>query len=625
MSLSDEQKQRLSQILKEKFDGDQVDTYLRTALPVAYDRLAPTDSYERRREVLVDEAAKNEATLARLLIFILESTSDTEVRDRDAAWARPALRDALRPNAAPKKFNQQSPIIIVSSVPGNASAHELKAQLTAASLDKTVEIISEIGEKKEEFGNMVTRLATSALIVECIDEAGSERLQRELFAAMLAVTANLVPFRMAVPPGHPGDFNCNNDELDFRDETKSSMALRIVRQLIRLPEPRSAPAMPGNGPDWRDFAKDAARKGIVVCVGTELPDAQVDILPRDSMVSADLLAELGLVRYRRQLHRVPLMSAALAALVNRMATADDPVDWKKELACKLRQRSGSVASYLALGTMLQALKTAKNVDEMPLWVVTTNIDLGLERAFIETGLGFTVVVCSPDNGSAMAVSFPQVTTADDGRLVLGEHEEPSIPDGSATYRDVKEAYERDIGLAALPFPEYLARWVRNDLIAKVYEDEGLKSIHPGGLKDLAQPVLIKILGSCHEGGTFCIAADELPAWRGGNFLQVVRGLAGKHSVLLMGYSLTDPAFLFLYETLFAGADPSKANRPLALVQRAGQASDARGRIILKLLEGDRLVPSGRELGAKIAVVDDLGQALATLGAEIAERRPLDTS
>lgn len=530
------------------------------------------------------------------------------------------------------------------------ATRQLEAALTQApGIHLKVKIIQVDPQQQDTpASTILPTLQVGTFIIECRGDA-VDTLPVRQFAELMAA-ATIRDYYIAYLPGYFGSPLAGVPAIDL------TQGFDNVAEAITNAFAHVHVTMPKNGgkrdPDqelgedaalepsraFAALAKKIVTKGLVVCVGADLPERLSGKLPSQNELATQLLVEAGLIdapTAAAVLRREPLVPNFWASFLNRLVITSrgepdkvSPGEWKNGLAERIRNSVGLVPSLTGLAQMLLAIQKTPPEAGQRLVIVTTNVDLALEHAFIEAGLEFEAWVLAPmrsGNGAQFSYSatFEKRQVAGNVASISGIIEETVIAATEAMKRD----YKRDVADGRMTLEEYSRLRQRNKAIAKIYERAAkperdrlaTKGASPASAPPSpgGAPLLIKLNGSCHDEGEFIASADEdryeaatLPA-------PALTGITNAPMVMI-GYGLADSSLLDFHTSILRSqfAINTEALR-IALVDSESWPKDSIVASLLlpkagqpKSFFGFEVVDTSLEPGLK-AIADSYANAIST--------------
>ena len=226
--------------------------------------------------------------------------------------------------------------------------------------------------------------------------------------------------------------------------------------------------------------------------------------------------------------------------------------------------SGIPPTHLALSMLLDELpahrvtKREEGTHKDPLrpLIITTNLDLMMERALILQGISFTrIVQHAPGNTPAVLESDFRVRRSDQ----RGGDSTSGIRSLTVTVEGSSEPIKAIVDGNG-QFTLESDHWTRLD---KAIQRAGLVAAGPPPANaevDINLPVLYKFHGSLDVDGSSAVTADHYDVFDFSAVPPWITDRVKNHPLLLLGYCYTDPQFRQLRRTLLRNLAPKKVDR-----------------------------------------------------------------
>jgi hypothetical protein len=335
----------------------------------------------------------------------------------------------------------------------------------------------------------------------------------------------------------------------------------------------AGPAGPAAGHEHRTLRKiaDAAlANGMTFIVGPTVPDRHILAVPNPQAVAAELLQDLGLIDGSRHHEALadPLMSTAQAAFVyalkNGQTAAAESIKKKQSVLSV-----GQPASYVQLARLLaelEALRASATVSgsgygmrnfpglvNLKWLVVTTNIDLSLERAFLKACVPFTRAVLHCRSRQVLACAMSPVYRDANGLTVIGTvphvHERAPAEVSDDEHDWIRVCHEESAARSpTIALEEVYRTYEMNRLIREAWASHTPVTVDD--LPSLPAPVVLKINGSYDiEGSTVSEAQQSSECGPGANEVmdKLLDNNIAHNPAVLLGFSLTEPDFVHLFD------------------------------------------------------------------------------
>ena len=442
-----------------------------------------------------------------------------------------------------------------------------KALAKAAGLQFKVKVI-EVDPQRLAAIPILSAVQGGTFVIECRGDA-AETLPAAEFSELMAA-ATIRDYYIAYLPSYFGSPLAGIPAIDLTsgfDGAQKAIASAFSHvHITSQQQPPPPPPVLGVPPRLAALAESIVNNGLVVCVGADLPERLSGRLPSQGELAIQLLVEAKLIDPStavEALRREPLVPNFWAGFLNRLVVTSGNVsirDWKKELARRIRNSIGLVPSLTSLAEMLNAIQANPPETGQRLVVVTTNVDLALENAFIQAGLAFDAWVLPPPmrvGGAQFSYSakFEERQSVGNVASVSGIIEDTVI----AATEKMRLEYQRDVANDSMTFDDYVRLRYRNRLIGKIYEraakeerdrlvsgDPNLTTLAAGPGSTL--PLLIKLNGSCHDEGDFIASADEDRYQKAALPNPALMGITNS-AMVMIGYGLADPSLMDFHASI----------------------------------------------------------------------------
>jgi hypothetical protein len=353
------------------------------------------------------------------------------------------------------------------------------------------------------------------------------------------------------------------------------------------------------------LAQTAIQHGVTFFVGPTVPDRHDLAVVNPEAIAADLLCDLGLMDPARTKGGLidHIMMAPHAAFLFTLKKGGIAA---KEITRRLALRSvGEPATYVRMAETLKQLVQlpifaepgaadppvgdVNPNEKRKLTIVTTNVDVALERSLLKVGLPFSRVVLHRHDSRLLACTFTAVEHHPDGRLTI-------TGDGKrATTRRFDELAAKDqawlkenyvqLSTTELPFERFFKSYEVNRAIREVWSQARI--ITGAEVLSLQEPILIKVHGSYDVADSSIICADHYfeTSRRSPELVSSFGPILGHAAALMIGYTLTEPEFIHLYQTwLRHPFELSSSSARVAMLDPSARPLDGQDRIYQLLVE-----------------------------------------
>lgn len=338
--------------------------------------------------------------------------------------------------------------------------------------------------------------------------------------------------------------------------------------VVRLEEQNGL--MIGIGPHWSGFA---------------MPDAEevaLDLLSRTLDWSAE-----DKTRYRG----APLVHAETAALSFSLSRKFDQDVAADRIAREIiAPRSlGEPAAFTALARLMKEVGVKSRAEYGRAVVFTTNIDCAVERAFLKSGVPFTLVIHTLKSKkhrdrAFIVADMPACRRDGDGwRLSKDgtDYVARAVKQLTAEERESHSgAYDQRVPVdtsqnRAISLDDYIRTAELNRMLGRFMEEnhEVIDQIAPRGVPET--PVIVKLLGSHTVPGTALVSSEQhfQLAKVAERISPVSAHLIGTSACLIAGHCVCDPVFRLMFETIlrehFVKGSVAEHNQRYALLPATG--------------------------------------------------------
>ncbi|HHY48299.1 MAG TPA: TIR domain-containing protein [Alphaproteobacteria bacterium] len=330
----------------------------------------------------------------------------------------------------------------------------------------------------------------------------------------------------------------------------------------------------------RRIAQRLDDSGLVVAVGPYWPG---NAIPRSEEVSLELLSQtLGWDAVKRELYgHAPLLPAETAALA--YSLANDLQDRVAEEVARvaLAPRSfGIPAAFIELARLMTTVARHSRAERGRAVIFTTNIDCALERAFVKEGLAFTALVFDLSAQRYRRTAFPAAVGEGDARTMTSGGRCFAARGASQLSADERDRYQKQYANfvtrggdpAMTSLGDFIHTLELNELLRAFDACAAEQVTEIGENEQREAPLLVKLLGSSLIRGSALVSSDRhyqlARSWeRLGN---VAKAILTDDVSIIAGYSLCDPVFWLLFDTLLRDAyRRASHNVRYALLPRVG--------------------------------------------------------
>ena len=524
----------------------------------------------------LDKVCGSSASLARWIEHLLNHTNDDY-----------QIRERLRIACCTREGSQQQMMLepnnlvrLVCETRHVPLAEQLKKAIEQTDLQLVVDIFAVAPDEDMAMAtSRRDRLKSSTLIIEC--RGSPDEVLPELDFAQLMSLATIKEYFVVNLPGYLGPVMQDVPTINLHEglDNAGKLIAEAFAYLKPLKGRAGGPGKPQPEPKTAELrlaalAENIVNNGLVVCVGGDLPERRSALQPSPDELAVQLLIEANLLDPKaaaEAVRREPLVSSVWAGFLNRFTNTDGSLEeikkWKRNLAERLRNRVGPTPSLTSLAQMLLTIQKDPPQSGDRLVIVTTNVDLALESAFIEAGLAFEAQVVSPrtrkdEEQLPYSALFEEMQVVRGVASVSGIAEESISALSEQRRADCARDYERDVSDGALSFDEYLQRRCRNKMISDIYDRGAKLELQrasnrqvPAPLADTSAnptlPLVIKLNGSCHRDGDFVAAADEDRYARERLPKEMRNGITNA-AMVLMGYGVADPLLTEFHASVLRG-------------------------------------------------------------------------
>ena len=303
-------------------------------------------------------------------------------------------------------------------------------------------------------------------------------------------------------------------------------------------------------------------------LGPRTTSPSLDSSIRDCHIARTLLADLELVdsQWTRLLPPVDVAASYYAVKRGLTTLVNDVTSWIANDAAQLPAVHRKLATLLASVRLRctdadrRALRPIRRNQQL---VITTNIDLMMERALVSAGIPFTRLVQVHSEPRIEATDYGGLGRLDDGRVVL--RASPAIDAPILAEADSSNLRSLDSILQKVP-----PRTVTLDAGAssQTNNQNALESL---SLKDFREPILYKLRGSLDVPESCAISSEQYLEFClniAGRFVPTQIGTIVQHTpAVFLGFGFLDPDFRLVYYTfLRALTELRKEDRMLYSVQ-----------------------------------------------------------
>jgi hypothetical protein len=389
--------------------------------------------------------------------------------------------------------------------------------------------------------------------------------------------------------------------LENRLLEESTIPLAPAKSVADPPDPTDTPRLTRDTTSLVDLATAVASQGLTVFVGSTLPERhQVQVLDLQT-VASDLLGELGLLEKLA----LPAPDAAFLYSLKKGLAASEGI------ARHMSNRSlGEPDTYRRLAAFFGRLLSLKRPSQYrsesnnttPPLVVTTNLDMALERSFLVEGIPFSRLIVQVDrkNGSIrhMYAEITKVETLANGRLRLYWPHQPTAESIETRLQEELQpsklsAYKGDwqrLTAGIQTFETYFRARELNRCLKEHWSRTARRLPEDKSEADklvlgLTPPVIVKICGCGGITNGYSLRLDDYYALARNPFSlpSVVRSTMTSTACFFLGYHLTEPLFLFLYENFLRdGFRLGETRTRLAVIQPQVVVVDGQDRFDLEV-------------------------------------------
>ncbi len=383
----------------------------------------------------------------------------------------------------------------------------------------------------------------------------------EMRVALELQVQNQRPVIPALLPGVPEDvekqmplFLRRHTWVDFRAGVGDEKALKRLLWGVtgKNPEEKPPPPPPFFPPGGTNQVDDAIRNlnqtllsgNLTYFIGSGASNGIADLPPRACDIARMLLLELQLIDHQ---HDKLLPPVDIAGMYYAMRVGDRNLEDK---VCDLIMRQSRTVPPLHenLARLLNQLAATRPTRRMrrrtPQLIVTTSLDVMMERALLRAGISFTRIVQHRSQRRIEINEYRDVQRLDANTIQL-----PSVPGVHSAPVKVRlnQFDELDDIIAT-----YGQRYIEQG--SDEVPTETINVLHTLSLQGMPEPILYKFLGSQDVPDSCAISTDH--------YFQVARRILRRNCipaqiseiiantpVLFFGYGFLDPDFRLTYYTL----------------------------------------------------------------------------
>lgn len=331
------------------------------------------------------------------------------------------------------------------------------------------------------------------------------------------------------------------------------------------------------------IAQRLSDSGLVVAVGPYWPG---NAIPRSEEVSLELLSQtLGWDSVKRKLYgHAPLLPAETAALA--YSLANDLQDRVAEEVARvaLAPRSfGIPGAFIELARLMTTVARQSRAERGRAVIFTTNVDCALERAFVKEGLAFTAFVFDLGAQRYRRTAFPAAVAEGDARTMTSGGRRFGARGASQLSSDERDRYQRQYAnfvtrggdAARTSIDDFIHTLELNELL-RAFDACAAEQVNEIGESEQREaPLLVKLLGSSLIRGSALVSSDRhyqlARSWE--HLGNVAKAVLTEDAIIIAGYSLCDPVFWLLFDTLLRDAfRHASHNVRYALLPRVGDGN-----------------------------------------------------
>jgi len=342
------------------------------------------------------------------------------------------------------------------------------------------------------------------------------------------------------------------------------------------PRPAAAPPPPAAAPVIRDAVHIALDKlapflesdSITWFIGPRASSVPADAQSRTCHIARSLLAELELVdrEWERLLPPVDVAGSYYAAKNGITRLVTEVTRFMTDPAAPLPAVHRDIATLVGLQALLAQendRRALRRTTRSPQIIVSTSLDLMMERALLAAGLPFTRLVQYHGEPKLEVAEFKTVVRLGDGKVGL------QSPDGRSpglmATAHTADLNELDLLLGAVT-PRI--ETVQDSSGSHTNNQNPLASL---SLKELATPILYKVRGSVDVPDSCAVSTEQYLEFclnMASYFVPTQIGaIVQQTPAVFLGYSYLDPDFRLVYYTfLRALTEMRKDDRKLYSVQ-----------------------------------------------------------
>jgi hypothetical protein len=318
---------------------------------------------------------------------------------------------------------------------------------------------------------------------------------------------------------------------------------------VAQPGPRDSSTKPGGGAidhataDLREVLKT---DNITYFVGTGAANGGDSMPPSASEITRGLLVDLHLIdsSYDKLLPPVDVASAYYAAEAGASRLERRIVDMVSARSGEIPKLHGQIAELIRLLSKRPKLRSRNRMQQL---IVSTNLDLLMERALLRAGVSFTRLVQNTAACKIEVNRYDKVSRSAERTISLGD-----IAVDADNWDELDDA---------------IANYGRSSVAGSEGESPGTGALHKLPIKELCgdDPILYKFRGSQDVRGSCALSVDQYLRYLRGLLRQVlvpaqITEILNSTPLLLFGYGYFDPEFRLVYhgllrQTLELGLEP----------------------------------------------------------------------